>query len=311
MPTTFDPNVTTAAALRHRTCFQALWQLAEAVKVELARGKPVKLKDVPPQLTGRGTSPLMAALTQPLAGPAQGQLLAQIAELTVAPWEVDGLVHEPVESVMKRCNRLIRQHLTDDPAGDKEVDWVVVSGNGARYPLIERLAKKMLRVADVSDRIHLDPSNSKNAVAKGAALARMVERVPRTLGIKFNRHLSELLPFDVGYHNMITNEAQLLFREYTPYADLAAAPRVRLVPPSGPTEGLGNTFVLERRFPGDDAFEPFAAYRFPAGISGEVTVRYDPVAGEFRVTDVGSGAEGEMQDLLEQEHQPIAMRGDI
>lgn len=312
LPTTFDLRLADAGTLRRKTCFQALWQLAEAVKVELGRGKPVKLRDVPPPLLGRGTSPLVAAAVQPLPAAAQGPFLAQLADLTVAAWEVDALVRGPVEAVMKRCNRLIRKHLTDDPAGDKEVDWVVVSGNGARYPLVARLAKEMLAVADVADRIHLDQANSKNAVAKGAALARMVERVPRTLGIKFNRHLSELLPFDVGYHNMITNETQLLFREYTPYKDLAtAAPRVRLVPPSGATEGLGNTFVLERRFPGDDAFEPFASYRFPGGISGEVVVRYDPASGEFRVSDAGSGLDGEPQDLLDQEHAPVAMRGDI
>jgi hypothetical protein len=152
----------------------------------------------------------------------------------------------------------------------------------------------------------------KNAVAKGAAMARMVERVPRTLGIKFNRHLSELLPFDVGYHNMITNETQLLFKEYTPYAELAkGSRRVQLVLPHGPTDAVGNTFILERRFPGDDAFEQYAAYRFPTGISGEVEVRYDPSGGEFRVTDVKSGLEGEMRDLKEEDHLPTAMRGDI
>ena len=158
----------------------------------------------------------------------------------------------------------------------------------------------------------MDPDNMKNAVAKGAAMARMVERVPRTLGIKFNRHLSDLLPFDVGYHDMITNSSEPLFTEYTPYAQLAGNPkRVRLVPPGGTAGTLGNTFILERRFPGDDGYEQFAAYRFPMGISGELEVRYDPATGEFQVIDVGSGLPGELQDLTERDHLATVMRGDV
>ena len=270
VPTKYDPNQTDPATLRRRTCFQGLWRLAEAVKHDLARGRPVKLRELDPALTGKDTSPLVADLVRPFPPPAQAQMLAQVGDVAVAPWEVDASVRRPIEAVMTKCNRLIRKHLTDAPGGEHEVDWVVVSGNGSRYPLVERLAREMLHVAGIEDRLTADRDNLKTAVAKGAVMARMVERVPRTLGIKFNRHLSELLPFDVGYHDLITNEPVLLFEEYQPLADLAKTPkRVTLVPPGTPGEGLGNTFVLERRFPGDDGYEQYAAYRFPGGIKGK------------------------------------------
>src|SRR5262249_55467688 len=262
VPTRFDPEKPDPNLPLRKTAAHALWQLAERVKRKLGDGKPVKLKDLGPEAIGRESSPLVAAILRPLPLATQNQVLGQIGEITIAPWEVDTLIRKRVETAVAKCNRLIRKHLIDAPADGREheVDWVVLSGNGARYPLVPRVVREQLHVAYIEDRLTADPATLKVAVAKGGAMARMVERVPRAVGIKFNRHLSELLPFDVGYHNMVTNATDPLFAEYTPYKELAEQTRlVRLVLPAGVNASLGNTFILERRFPGDDAYTPFAS----------------------------------------------------
>jgi hypothetical protein len=314
VPTKFNPAKPDPNLPQRKTAAHALWQLAERAKRKLGDGKPVKLKDLGPEATGRESSPLMAAVLRPLPLATQNQLLGQIGELTISPWEIDALIRKRVETAVTKCNRLIRKHLIDAPADGREheVDWVVLSGNGARYPLVTKLAREQLHVAYVEDRLAFEPENLKDAVAKGAAMARMVERVPRAVGIKFNRHLSELLPFDVGYHNMVTNATDPLFAEYTPYKELAAQTRlVRLVLPAGVPGNLGNTFILERRFPGDDRYTPFASYQFTQGIQGELEVQYDPASGEFTVRDTASGEIGMYADLTEADHHVAVLRGDI
>ncbi|MBY0514671.1 MAG: hypothetical protein K2P78_12250 [Gemmataceae bacterium] len=314
VPTKFNPLKPDPNTPARRTAAHGLWKLAEKIKRKLGDGKAVKLKDLGPEATGRESSPLMAAVLRPLPLATQNQLLNQIADLVVSPWEVDALIRKRVEGAVTKCNRLIRKHLVDNARDGREyeIDWVVVSGNGARYPLVTKVVRDQLHVAYIDDRLTFDPENLKDAVAKGAAMARMVERVPRAVGIKFNRHLSELLPFDVGYHNMGTNATEPLFAEYTPYKELASQTRlVKLVVPDGVSTTLGNTFILERRFPGDDGYTPFVSYQFTQGIQGELEVKYDPLAGEFEVRDTASGEIGIHADLTEADHQVAVLRGDI
>lgn len=314
VPTKFNPLRPDPNLPQRKTAAHALWKLAEKVKRKLGDGKPVKLKDLGPEATGRESSPLMAAILRPLPLATQNQLLGQIGDLVVSPWEVDALIRKRVDSSVRKCNALIRKHLIDAASDGREheVDWVVLSGNGARYPLVAKAIRDLLHVAYIDDRLTFDPENLKDAVAKGAAMSRMVERVPRSVGIKFNRHLSDLLPFDVGYHNMRTSATDPLFAEYTPYKELAEQTRlVKLVLPEGLSTTLGNTFVLERRFPGDDGYIPFASYQFTQGIQGELEVRYDPIAGEFEVRDTASGEMGIHSDLTEADHHVAVLRGDI
>ena len=315
VPTRFDPSSTDAGTFQRRTAAHGLWQLGEEVKRRLGGGdgKPVKLKDLGDGKFGFETSALVAAVLRvvPLAN--RPQLLAQIKDVAVAPWEVNALVRKPIRAAFDKCNRLIKKHLIDAGHGrEYEVDWVVLSGNGARYPLVEQLAREQLSVADAAERVELDPRNLKDAVAKGAAMARMVERSPRKVGIKFNRLLSELLPFDIGYHDMTTNTTIPLFAEYTPYAELAREPkRVNLVLPGGQNLPPGHTFILQRRFPGDDEFTQYASYRFEQGHRGELEVLFERHTGEFAVRDRATREEGTFTDLTAAEHHVAAMRGDI
>ncbi len=311
VPTRFDSRDVSPAGLQRRIAFQALWRMAEQIKRKLAEAKAVKLKDLDPTHLRKETSPLLAALLGPLQPGVQSQILAQLGELAIPRWQVDALARPALSSIYGKCNRLIRKHLSGPP--EREVDWVVVSGNGSRYPLVREVAEAELHVAYLADRMTLDPSNLKHAVAKGAVMARMVERVPRSVGVKFNRHLSELLPYDIGYHDMASNQTKTLYEEYTPYAKLADDPKkVRLVSSSSGATGLGNTFVLERRFPGDEKYAPYASYQFRSGIQGDLLVQYDPHEGEFSASDSVSGEIGTFADLTDpREHTAAAQRGDV
>lgn len=304
VPTKFDPARPGPDTPDRRAAAHALWVLGEKLKRAIGAGKPVRLKELGAEAVGRDTSYLMAAVLRPLPLQAQAAVAGQLGEVTVAPWEVDALVRGPVEAAVEKCNRLLASRLPDG-----EVDWVIVSGNGALYPLVTRVVQERLQVAYLADRLTRDPENLKGAVAKGAAMARMVERVPRAVGVRFDRHLSELLPFDVGYHDMRTNETLPLFKEFTPYAVLAAETRtVRLVLRG---EAPRSLFILERRFPGDDVYTRFASYRFAQGIQGDLEVSYDRGAGEFVVRDAATGEVGEARDPAESDHQVAALRGDI
>jgi hypothetical protein len=313
VPTTFDATKYDLADAPRRTCANALWQLGEEVKRKLGGNKPVKLKDIDATHTGKDNSPLIAAAIRPFPLANQAAVLAQIQDVTLAPWEVDVLVRDDIQKVVARCNKVIREHLVlgAHPA-EAEVDRVVVSGNGARYPLVPKLLKEGLAVPGVAERMTSDPDNMKQAVAKGAALARMVQRVPQKVRIRFTRRLDELLPFDLGYHTLHTNRTKPLFREFTSYTALADAPKkVKLETETGETPAAGNAFFLDRRFPGDDDWTAYASYHFPMGIQGELEVRYNPGTGEFDVTDLATGTPGAFTDLTDEEHLPLAMRGDI
>jgi len=311
VPTRFDARDVSPAGLQRRRAFQALWRLAEQIKRKLTDVKSVKLKDLDPAHLRKETSALIAAIVGPLQPGIQTQILTQLGELAIPRWQVDALARAPFSSIVGKCNRLIRKHLSGPP--EREVDWVVISGNGSRYPLVREIAEAELHVAYLADRMTLDASNLKHAVAKGAVMARMVERIPRSVGVKFNRHLSELLPYDIGYHDMASNQTNTLYEEYTPYAKLADDPKlVKLVASGSGASGLGNSFVLERRFPGDEKYAAYAAFKFSAGIQGELRVQWDPLEGEFTVTDTVSGEVGVFTDLTDpRECTAAAQRGDV
>lgn len=312
VPTTFDATRYEPSDGPRRTCANALWQLGEAVKRKLGGNKPVKLKDVDATHTGRDNSPLIAAILRPIPLANQAAVLAQIQEISLSPAEVDALIQPDIQKLVKKCNEVIKAHLVRDAyPSEAEVDRVVLSGNGARYPLVRKLLAEGLAVPSAGDRMTSDPDNMKHAVAKGAALARMVQRVPQKVRIRFTRRLDELLPFDLGYHTLHTNRTKPLFREFTSYVALADAPKKVKLETDGEAGAAGNAFFLDRKFPGDDEWTPYATYHFPTGIQGELEIRYNRDTGEFDVTDTATGLPGAFTDLTAAEHLPLAMRGDI
>ena len=188
----------------------------------------------------------------------------------------------------------------------------MLSGNAARYPLVERLLREGLRVAGLGeaggDRFTFDSDNLKHAVAKGAAMARLMGRVVRTAAVQYPPDLSERLPYEVGVHQMHDGEYLPIFKEFTRYEDLDQS---RTVAMRSPTPGQAETLVLERRFPGDDKWSRFASYTFAGGLAGAAHVAYDDEQGRFVATSGGepSTTYEDLTDPLE--HVSLQNRGDL
>ncbi len=310
-PTRFDPKVLSADSLARQAAFRALWQLAEELKRKLADGKSVKFTQLTPALLHKETSALIRLALDGKPPAAAAQFLQQLGEVAVAPWEVDTLIRRDIEAVVEKCNKLMRDKLKPDVYGvPPEVDWVVLSGNGARYPLVQHLLRERLQVAalDEEGRFTFDSDNLKHAVAKGAAMARLMGRVARTASVQYPPNLSERLPYEVGVHEMHTGSHKTIFKEFTPYADLLNKPQTLAMQPSEP--GRSETLVLERKFPGDADWSQFASYTFPEGLTAAAQIDYDDAQSRFVVTS--NGEESAFLDLTDPlEHVSLQNLGDL
>jgi hypothetical protein len=326
VPTRFDPNRMDEDNLQRRTCFHSLWRLAEEIKRRLSesakdnRGRSVRLRDLDPALLRADTSPLIERILRSIPQQVQSSLLNQIADTTISRSEVDPLLREPLERLVQQCNRLIMNQMDKDPEAEVGINWVILSGNGSLYPLCREILEEKLCVPYVHQKIYCEEQNLKYAVAKGATLARMVERVPRTLQIRFNSRLCDLLPFDVGYHDMRTGRHRVLFSAMTSYRQLESqcqAVDLRSVASGEASveagQQLGRVFNLERRFPGEEEhrWEPYLSYEFKEPLSGQIEISYVSAEGYFRVVDKETGAVGQMRVMTPEDSRPVALGGDI
>jgi len=130
--------------------------------------------------------------------------------------------------------------------------------------------------------------------------------------------LCELLPFDVGYYDMREGEHKVLFSALTSYQQLETQIReldLRSIQTGAahaePTQPLERVFVLERRFPGDDDWEPYLSYEFKDQLSGRIEISYISSEGFFRVTDKETGAVGRMRVMTAEDSRPVMVGGDI
>jgi molecular chaperone DnaK (HSP70) len=327
VPTMFDPEKTDEESLQRRSCFHSLWRLAEEIKRHLSnkenRSGTVRLRDLNPALLRADTSPLIASILKSIP-PQQNQIKTnlhkQIEEIVITKAEVDALLREPFEKLVRQCNRLIMHHLDKNLESGVGIDWVVLSGNGSLYPLCRETLEEKLCVPFVQKKLYCEEKDLKYAVAKGATLARMVERVPRTLQIRFNSRLCELLPFDVGYHDLRTGRHNVLFPAMSSYRQLESQTRevdLRSMQTGAvdadPSQQLERVFVLERRFPGDEEnnWEPYLSYEFKEALSGQIEIGYVSAEGYFRVTDKQTGVVGNMRVMTTEDSRPVAIGGDI
>ena len=313
VPTRFLPNDISAEANAARAAFRALWRLGDELKRKLGEGKPVKLTALPKEHLQKETSPLIRAILDGLAPQMQPQVSQQLGDISVAPWEVDALVRKPIRQIIAKCNKLIASKVKALPDGRMpEVDWVVLSGNGSRYPLVQSMCREQLNVAFLesadNDRFTFDSDNLKHAVAKGAVMARAMSRVARTATVEYPPNLSERLPYEVGRQELDTATMQTIFREFTMYADLMNQP-AKLTMQTG-TDGQEQKVVLERKFPGDERWSQFGSYRFPEGVTGIVEAVYDNDENRFRLS--ANGEEALFTDLTDPlEHVSPQNRGDF
>ena len=297
----------------------ALWRLAEAVKRGLSKPADDKKAAVKGAVGLDPDARPGAELSwQPKRDPLADQVYAAggatdagkvkdfaatLAGLKVHRWEVDALIGPLVERCVANCNRLIHTKLGRLPAAEGDVHWVVASGNATHYPLLQERLRNGLRVAFLNDagdpvkvgdgpavqRFEFDPGNAKGATAKGAALALAVREAAGQLDVRFKGDLAERLPFSVGYWQPADNSVVPLYDENERYADLAKM-TPKPVPATRGKDGRPATEVwLMRQFPGDERASNYLRFQFPAGVTGELTVRYDAEAvAEFVMAD-GSG----------------------
>jgi hypothetical protein len=264
----------------------------------------------------RNLNRLSAALLKGLSDVQTQQLIGNLEKITISRWEIDALVESQVLKSVRNCNNLIRERLTLDKSNDEEeeVHWVVASGNGSRYPLIQEMLRRRLHVPFIDDgRFTLDERNLKHAVAKGAVLALSTVLAMGTVRVEFDSDLSNCLPFDLAYKDLRTNTNPILYREHSRYDRLEKReiPIVAIAGAAAQTRKL-EKFVLERRFPGDDGFVPYLSFHFPDGIKGDLEVRYDAQDREFSVRDTSSNTVGELKDVTDAGlYRSPVQRGDL
>ena len=309
VPTTFTPGQSDPDTVRRQRFAAELFRFAEEIKRELAKPGATSAKLAGGVLKNRD------ALAEPMfAGLPDVQMKAveaQLQNLTIHRWEADAIIDAPdprdptqregpIARSIRKCNGLIDVVLRQRPAEaerpEQEVDWVVVSGNAARYPLVRERLEADLQIDDVAGRLTLDEDNLKSAVAKGAAMYMMTTTTPGLqVVIETATQLSACLPFDVGYFDLSQGRHVNLYREHAEYA--------KLTPTDVPVESAGGddkrTFFLERRFPGDDAYSQYKAFEFDRPPGKTLSVSYDNDAHEFKVTDAETGVEGVSTDLTD------------
>ncbi|HYH64262.1 MAG TPA: hypothetical protein VD866_06150 [Urbifossiella sp.] len=340
VPTRFDSGQTPEED--RRAAALALWRTGEQMKHDLSADEPSpKLPKEQRDRFVRGEARLpvwtwtrdLNALTKailPAAVEDEVRLKRKLDEITVSRTEVDALIYRPVMRSIANCNRLIQSVLEGADGPAREVQWVVASGNAVRYPLLPRLLKERLAVAflDAPDRepdgretdlgtrrFTFDPDNAKDATAKGAVLAlAAMEGQAQQIDPQFDSDLHNLLPFNVGYHDLRVNAVKVLYAEHTRYDALKARkPEVIPLPDVSKAGPAANRIILMRQFPGDEGFHNFLAFEFPGGIQGaKLEIRYDDENPfEFVVTDE-RGTEGVPTDLTAGDtYAAPAQRGDI
>jgi molecular chaperone DnaK (HSP70) len=311
VPTTFDPNQMDDASSKRRDHAFDLWRWGDMMKARLENQDSATFFRI-----DRNLNRLSAALLKGLSDVQTQQLIGQLEKITISRWEIDALVEGQVLKSVRNCNNPIRERLTVGQPNDneEEVHWVVASGNGSRYPLIQEMLRRRLHVPFIDDgRFTLDERNLKYAVAKGAVLALSTVLAMGTVRVEFDSDLSNCLPFDLAYKDLRTNTNPILYREHTRY-DRLEKRQIPIVAIGGANASARKLekFVLERRFPGDDGFTPYLSFHFPDGIKGDLEVSYDSQDREFTVRDLATNTVGELKDVTDASlYRSPAQRGDL
>ena len=319
IPTRNFPNQ--APTEDRRAAALALWRLGEHLKHELSSEiKTANGANAPGKFPSwdQKKNKLSEIL---LAGDAQQVMTMKkkLEAISIGRVEIDALIYEPMMKGIRNCNKLIREVFDSkysDDSAPQEVHWVVASGNAVRYPFLQQTLRRSLAVPFLDDeqRFTFDPTNAKDATAKGAALALATMEGTSEIEICFDSGLADRLPFDVGCQTKTIGGAKRLFEEHASYFELQQRDPVKIpVAELSQSQFESKRFILQRMFPGDDGFHNFLAFEFADGIQGpHLSIRYDDASEfEFRVLD-GKGNEGVAVDQTAGElYVAPAQRGDI
>lgn len=221
---------------------------------------------------------------------------------------VDAMIQPQIDLSIEAANNLIRDRLVKPTSGparpldtteDVDVDiedesrrplvlapdgcmhWLYIVGQASLYPLVSKRLRESSAVADLApswldeSRMVFEQDSLKNAVVKGAALARMAVTTVEDTEFVWDVSLSERLAFDVGL-KLAGRGPRLLFEENQYYDKLEP---FWLETVTGALDG--QSLRLYRRWPGmprmerNEEWQPYILFEFPEPPAGRICIYYD------------------------------------
>ncbi len=274
VPTKFSPDLDGQEDEDRMKATLDLWTVAEEVKKKLSSSNTATVGEAVSKLGQRESALLqLVARANGMKTETANDVLSKVE---VEQRLVNELIERDVRATIQVANEMLREKLNNvDP--ESEVHRVYVVGNASRYPLIREMLADELNVRFVEERLIFDKENLKNAVVKGAVLARRLDDIFGRLNIEFDSRLSDRLPYDIIYEDLTIGD-RVLFKEHRQYSDLEP---VHI--DSSSKDGAGSQLLpLYRRWPGTKK-EPDAyfSFEFAAPIAGPIEVNYDPKTRSF------------------------------
>lgn len=225
---------------------------------------------------------------------------------------VDAIIQPEIDLSIQAANNLIRDRLAKPTSGpvlevapaeedqpklaedeqeeadtklklpsDSCMHWLYVVGQASLYPLISKQLKESAAVADVGatwldqSRMIFEQDSLKNAVVKGAVLARMAVTTVEDTEFLWDGTLSNRLAFDIGL--MLAGRGpRLVFEENQYYDELEPYPMETAM---GALDG--QSLRLYRRWPGmprmkgHAEWQPYILFQFPEPPAGRICIYYD------------------------------------
>src|SRR5262249_43075890 len=153
------------AATRARALTLELWEMAEKIKHAFGQARDGALPRAVPLTLRRGGA--LAKFLDAALGKDRAAFESRLRGVEGTREQVDALIRRPLLSSIERCNYLIREKLTRKRG--EEAQWVVLAGNGGRYPLFLEEMTRRLAVPFLDERLERfsseDQANLKYAVA--------------------------------------------------------------------------------------------------------------------------------------------------
>jgi hypothetical protein len=176
------------------------------------------------------------------------------------------------------------------------LDYLVVSGNGGRYPLVNEMLSKELIGVDIDDKKAIIPvEDLKDAVAKGAVLFLNCMKEQGRARVDFDTKLSDCIPFDIGWLNNGTNIIEVVFEEGLRYSKMKEE-EIQVFSQSG-YNSINNQITILRRYPGEEeqdkggpgnhtkGFKSYLTFVFKDTIQGNIFIRFDSDKNIFTARD--------------------------
>ncbi len=328
VPTRFNAaNLTLGDNQYRKRLSEALWHLAEAVKIALGGEESVKLHMFT-SLVRRVIANLRECFARKGASvPEEESLSKALLVISVHRVEVDTLIQGLLGESIEYANHMIDAKLGDfddspthpGPQGadtlvrPSEVHRVYIVGNASRYPLVQTMIRERLNVPFIDQRLsEVRGEDLKSSVAKGAALALQLCTRAGSMSIDFDRRLSHKLPFDITFRDNLAGGHRNLFREHQDYDELMERPLPVPQSAAADEDQKQKEVYLSRRWPGDSQPHPYLRFKFEEVIRGPLMVRYDIDQHRFVMRDDGTaGTEVVGVEIDRRDHVAPMQRGTL